>query len=66
VLLVVVLWVWPDIGATAEPRMAIAAPDKNNVFIVIISFQPIKSELVKINRYVSSVRTLKLLQNTSL
>ena len=33
VLLVVVVWVWANVEATAKPKMMIMAPSENNVFI---------------------------------
>jgi hypothetical protein len=33
VLLVVVLWSWANVGAMAEPKKAIMAPNEINVFI---------------------------------
>jgi hypothetical protein len=37
-LLVVVLWVCAKVEAVANPKMAIMAPGKSNVFISVIGF----------------------------
>jgi hypothetical protein len=40
VLLLVVLWVWANVEATANPKMAMMPPSENNVFISDTSLGP--------------------------
>jgi hypothetical protein len=51
VLLVVVLWVWANVEATAKPKKAIVAVSMIDVFISDKSFGSISCEPTNKNRY---------------
>jgi len=51
VLLLVVLWVWANVEATAKPKQAIAAVSMSDVFINDKSFGSISCEPANRNRY---------------
>ena len=56
VLLLVVVWVWANVEATARPKKAIMAPTENNVFISDTSLGSAWCEPTKKNRYASLPR----------